>query len=63
MLPFVVALLLVLIGAAMLVFRRRTQRPQGDALDRALDIEGKWGGVAFVIVGVVMLVVLVNRAI
>ena len=63
MLPFAVALLFTLIGAAMLYFTRRTHRPSGDALDRALYMEGKWGGVALLVVGVVMLVVLANGAI
>jgi hypothetical protein len=63
MLPFAVALLFILIGIAMILFYRRTHRPSGDALDRALDMEGKWGGIALLLGGVVMLVVLVNRAI
>lgn len=63
MLPFVVALLSILIGAAMLYGVRRTERPSDDVLQRSLNMEGKWVGVLSVVAGVVMLVVLVTRAI
>ena len=60
MLPFAVALLSILIGAAMLYGVRRTERPSDDVLQRSLNMEGKWVGVLSVVGGVVMLVVLVD---
>lgn len=45
MLPFALALLFTLTGAALICFYRRTHRPSGDALDRMLDMRVKWGGI------------------
>ena len=63
-LPWVAAVMLLLMGAVMLYVYRRMHRPpdESDVLERALDMRLKWGGATMVVGGVVMLVVLTNRA-
>jgi hypothetical protein len=54
----------LLVGAVMLyVCRRMHLSPdESSVLERSLDMRLKWGAATMVVVGVVMLVVLTNRA-
>lgn len=63
MLPYSVAVLFILIGAAMLFLYRRTYRLTDDVVHRGLQMQVKWIGLLSVVCGVVMLVLLANRAI
>ena len=63
MLPYSVAVLFIMIGAAMLFLYRRTYRPTDDVVRRELQMQVKWIGLLSVVCGVVMLVLLANQAI